>query len=73
MEIQFIEGNGNCLQMSIIKQLHFDKDPGADQMYTQMYLQRAVVMHLISLWEVLGSEISENVKYSGAPILKSVG
>ena len=49
MEIQFVEGNGNCLPMSIIKQLHFDKDPGADQMYMQMYLQRAVVMHLISL------------------------
>ena len=49
MEIQFIEGNGNCLPMSIIKQLHFDKDPGADQMYMQMYLQRALVMHLISL------------------------
>ena len=68
MEIEFVEGNGNCLLMSIIKQLHFNSDPGADLMYMQMYLQRAVIMHLISLWEVLGSEISENIKYSyGCP------
>ena len=38
MEIQFIEGNGNCLPTSILKTLDFDKDPGSDQMYTQMYL-----------------------------------
>ena len=37
MEIQFIEGNGNCLLTSIIKQLHFNKDPGADLMYMQMH------------------------------------
>ena len=38
MEIQFIEGNSNCLPTSIIKTLDFNKDPGSDQMYTQMYL-----------------------------------
>ena len=64
MEIEFVEGNGNCLPTSIIKQLHFDKDPGGDLMYTQMYLQRAVIMHLIALWDLIGSDISENIKYS---------
>ena len=64
MEIQFVEGNGNCLPTSIIKTLDFDKDPGSDQMYTQMYLRRAVIMHLISMWEVIGAKISENIKYS---------
>ena len=38
MEIQFVEGNGNCLLTSILKTLDFEKDPGSDQMYTQMYL-----------------------------------
>ena len=64
MEIQFIEGNGNCLLTLILKTLDFEKDPGSDQMYTQMYLRRAVVMHLISMWESLGADISENIKYS---------
>ena len=62
MEIQFVEGNGNCLQMSILKILDFDKDPGSDQMYTQMYLWRVVMMHL--MWEIIGANISENIKYS---------
>ena len=74
MEIQFVEGNGNCLLPSIIKTLDFDKDPGSDQMYTQMYLRRAVIMHLISMWEVIGVEISENIKYSyGCPNSKVGG
>ena len=47
-----------------MKRLDFDKDPGSDQMYTQMYLRRAVVMHLISMWEIIGADISENIKYS---------
>ena len=34
MEIQFIEGNGNCLLTSILKTLDFKKDPESDQMYT---------------------------------------
>ena len=63
MEIQFVEGNGNCLLTLILKTLDFDKDPGSKQMYTQMYLQRAVVMHLISMWEIIGADISENIKY----------
>ena len=33
-------------------------------MYTQMYLRRAVVMHPISMWEIIGADISENIKYS---------
>ena len=64
MEIQFIEGNGNCLLTSILKTLDFDKDPGSDQMYTQMYLRQTVMMHLISMWEIIGADISENIKYS---------
>ena len=68
MEIQFVEGNGNCLPTSILKTLDFEKDPGSDQMYTQIYLRRAVVMHLISMWEILSADISENIKYSyGCP------
>ena len=68
MEIQFVEGNGNCLPTSILKTLDFDKDPGSDQMYTQMYLRRAFMMHLISMWEIIGADISENIKYSyGCP------
>ena len=63
MEIQFVEGNGNCLPTSILKTLDFGKDPGSDQMYTQMYLWQAVVMHLILMWEILGADISENIKY----------
>ena len=50
MEIQCVEGDGNCLPTSVIKTLDFDKDPGSDQMYTQIYLCRVVIMHLISMW-----------------------
>ena len=39
MEIQFIEGNGNCLPTSINKTLDFDKDPGSDQMYTNVFMK----------------------------------
>ena len=74
MEIQFVEGNRNCLPTSILKTLDFDKDPGSDQMYTQMYLWGAVMMHLISKWEIIGADISENIKYSyGHLIRKSEG
>ena len=74
MEIQFVEGNGNCLPTSILKTLDFEKDPGSDQMYTQMYLWRAVMMHLISMWEILGANISENIRYSyGRPDLEVGG
>ena len=64
MEIQCVEGDGNCLPTSVMKTLDFDKDPGSDKMYTQIYLRRAVVMHLISMWEILGADITENIKYS---------
>ena len=64
MEIQFIEGNGNCLPTLILKTLDFEKDPGSDQMYTQIYLWRVIVMHLISMWEIIGADISDNIKYS---------
>ena len=64
MEIQCVEGDGNCLPISVIKTLDFNKDPGSDQMYTQIYLSRAVIMHLISMWEILGVDITENIKYS---------
>ena len=52
MEIQFVEGNGNCLPTLILKTLDSEKDPRSDKMYTQMYLRRAVMMHLISMWEI---------------------
>ena len=68
MEIQCVEGDGNGLPTSVLKTLDFNKDPGSDQMHTQMYLRRAVVMHLISMWEILGADITENIKYSyGCP------
>ena len=34
----FVEGNGNCLPNSIIKELDFKVDTGAELLYTQMYL-----------------------------------
>ena len=68
MEIQCVEGDGNCLPTLVIKTLDFDKDPESDHMYTQIYLSRVVVMHLISMWEILGADITENIKYSyGCP------
>ena len=64
LELQFVEGNGNCLPNSILKQLNFEEDPGADRMFTHTYLRRSVIMHLIQNWEVLGSEIKENIRIS---------
>ena len=64
LELQFVEGNGNCLPNSIIRQLNFEEDPGAELMFTHTYLCRSVVMHLIENWEVLGSEIKENIRLS---------
>ena len=62
LELQFVEGNGNCLPNSILKQVNFAMDPGSDVLYTQTYLRRQVIMHLIANWEVLGQEIKENIK-----------
>ena len=64
LELQFVEGNGNCLPNSILRQLNFDDDPGADLMYTHTYLRRSVVMHLLENWEVLGNDIKENITLS---------
>ena len=63
LELQFVEGNGNCLPNSIIKELDFNTDLGAEVMYTQMYLCQAAIMHLNEKWQILGSEISENIRY----------
>ena len=63
-----MEGNGNCLPNSILKQVNFTMDPGSGLLYTQTYLQHEVIMHLIANWEVLGEEIKENIKISyGSP------
>ena len=68
LELQFMEGNGNCLPNSILKQVNFAMDPGSDVLYTQTYLRRQVIMHLIPNWEILGQEIKENIKISyGCP------
>ena len=64
LELQFVEGNGNCLPNSILKQVNFTMDPGSDHLYTQTYLRHQVIMHLIANWEVLGQEIKENIKIS---------
>ena len=64
LELQFVEGNGNCLPNSILKQVNFNMDPGSELMYTQTYLRRQAIMHLIANWEVLGEEIKENIKIS---------
>ena len=64
LELQFVEGNGNCLPNSILKQVNFAMDPGSDHLYTQTYLRHQVIMHLIANWEVFGQEIKENIKIS---------
>ena len=64
LELQFVEGNGNCLPNSILKQVNFAMDPGSDVLYTQTYLRHQVIMHLIANWEVLGQKIKENIKIS---------
>ena len=64
LELQFVEGNGNCLPNSILKQINWSLDPGSENYYTHTYLRRQVVMHLISNWECLGEEIKENIKIS---------
>ena len=38
LELQFVEGNGNCLRNSILKQVNFAMDLGSDVLYTQTYL-----------------------------------
>ena len=63
-----MEGNGNCLPNLILKQVNFTMDPGSDLLYTQTYLHRQVIMHLIANWKFWGEEIKENIKISyGCP------
>ena len=68
LEIGFAAGDGNCLPNSILAQLNMEEDPGCKEIYTQMYLRRGVVRHLIINWQILGEEIRENVRmYYGRP------
>ena len=62
LNLQFMEGKGNCLPNLILKQVNFTMDPRSDLLYTQTYLRCQVIMHLIANWEVLGEEIKENIK-----------
>ena len=62
LEIGYAQGDGNCLPNSVLAQLNMDQDPGAKEIFTQMYLRRSVVRHLIYNWEILGDDIRENVR-----------
>ena len=48
LELQYVEGDGNCLTNSVIAQLAMETDPGAKELYTQIYLRRSVIRHLIA-------------------------
>ena len=56
-----MEGDGNCLINSVIAQLAMETDPGAKELYTQIYLHRSVIRHLIENWNILGEEITEDI------------
>ena len=62
LELQYVEGDGNCLTNSVIAQLAMETDPGAKELYTQIYLRRSVIRHLIANWKVLGEEITEDIR-----------
>ena len=79
LELQYVEGDGNCLTNSVIAQLAMEMDPGAKELYTQIYLRRSVIRHLIANWNVLGKEITEDIRMlygrpdselNGKPLLK---
>ena len=79
LELQYVEGDGNCLTNSVIAQLAMEMDPGAKELYTQIYLHRSVIRHLIANWNVLGEEITEDIRMlyrrpdselNGKPLLK---
>ena len=79
LELQYVEGDGNCLTNSVIAQLAMETDPGAKELYTQIYLRRSVIRHLIANWNVLGEEITEDIRMlygrpdselNGKPLLK---
>ena len=82
LELQYLEGDGNCLTNSVIAQLAMETDPGAKELYTQIYLRRSVIRHLIANWKVLGEEITEDIRMlygrpdselNGKPLLKWKG
>ena len=56
-------GDGNCLPNSILEQLGMDSDPGAAELYTQLYLRRQGVKHLLENWEVLGKSIAQDIEH----------
>ena len=62
LEIGYVQGDGNCLPNSVLAQLNMDQDPGSKEIFTQMYLRRSVVCHLIINWSILGDDIRENVR-----------
>ena len=62
LELQYVEGDGNCLTNSVIAQLAMEMDPGAKELYMQIYLCRSVIRHLIANWNVLGEEITEDIR-----------
>ena len=37
-------------------------DPGTKELYMQIYLRRSVIRHLIANWNVLGEEITEDIR-----------
>ena len=43
LELQYVEGDGNCLTNSVIAQLAMEMDPGAKELCTQVYLCRSVI------------------------------
>ena len=82
LELQYVDGDGNCLTNSVIPQLAMEMDPGAKELYMQIYLYRSVIRHLIANWNVLGEEITEDIRMlygrpdselNGKPLLKQKG
>ena len=82
LDLQYVEGDGNCLTNSVLAQLAMETDPGAKELYTQIYLHRSVIRHLIVNWNVLGEEITEDIRMlygrpdselNGKPLLKRKG
>ena len=56
-----------------------EMDPGEKELYMQIYLRRSVIRHLIANWNVLGEEITEDIRMlywrpdselNGKPLLK---
>ena len=62
LELQYVEGDGNCLPNSVLAQLVMEMDPGAKELYTQIYLRRSVIRHLIANGQLLGDKIVEDIR-----------